>query len=172
MTRFVNKDVRAVASNLVALGFEHQGDTGGGHPRFVHPDYGTVVLPSTPSDWRWRKNLRAQVANRMGLTVRQLEDRLGVRVSTSGRPRARARASVRQTFLPRIAASGRREKPASASPAVSPAERLREIHEEMDAALARQNLAMPGSAAYRDAMDAIARLRAEKLQIDVDQEAA
>lgn len=57
----MKKDIKKLRRALERDGFTVQ-DTPGGHTRITHPDKpGIVFGPSTPSDWRALKNMKAQI---------------------------------------------------------------------------------------------------------------
>lgn len=74
----MKSEVREEMNLLRKVGWKRTGHTGGDHQAIEHPEFGRHTLPSTPSDHRWRKNQRRDIAKRMGLTLRELEIAMGV----------------------------------------------------------------------------------------------
>ena len=82
-----NKDVQKEIKTLRKLGFVYEGSNSSGHPCFHHEKYGEIVLPSTPSCSRWRKNHRADLARLLGLNSRELERKINGHSIRTGSPR-------------------------------------------------------------------------------------
>lgn len=89
-----DKAVREEAKILMGLGFEFSRCDGRDHPVFAHPVYGEIGLSRTPGDGNWRRPHRRKLAALMGITVRELEQRItgqapGKRSNTHRPPRKR-----------------------------------------------------------------------------------
>lgn len=111
-----NREVSVEADHLLSLGFQFEGHNGNGHFNFRHPRHGATFLPATPSDWRWKKNHRATIARQMGISLRELEDRLGIQRRRSGRVRFRTEDKQKQNFPRRIVESMRPAAKPEAAP--------------------------------------------------------
>lgn len=116
MKGITNREVSVEADHLLSLGFIYEGSNGNGHHNFSHPKHGATFLPATPSDWRWRKNHRTTVARQMGISLRELEDRLGIQRRRSGRVRFKTEDKQKQNFPRRIVESMRPEPKAKPAP--------------------------------------------------------
>lgn len=165
MKGVTNKDVRAEGKRLQSVGYQFEGFGGSGHLIFRHTSYGTVYLPTSPSDWRWVKNLRREVAHQMGVTLRQVEKRMGVPLSRSGRSKFKPAKRARQNG---VARSFIKPAPKPSRNGVSPKERQQQISLEIEGASIECDRAMPSSPDYEKTLDRIAHLRAEYLQIEAD----
>ncbi len=171
MKCIANREVSVEADHLLSLGFVYEGPNGNGHYNFTHPKHGATFLPATPSDWRWRKNHRATVARQMGISLRELEDRLGIQRRQSGRVKFRKNEKPRQNFLARLAEKTAADKPEPPNlPTVE--ERFERVKAEIEETHIRLNLAMPGSTTYQETLAKASRLRAELMQLREDKEAA
>lgn len=65
----MNHDTRAVVDIARQLGFSVEGVTGSGHLMLTHPDGGAVTIPSTPSDYRSRRNVIATLERVSGQRI-------------------------------------------------------------------------------------------------------
>lgn len=170
--RIANRQVRDEIHRLERLGYRAE-RSGGDHFKLIHPEYGTVHLPNTPSDWRWLKNLRSQVANQMGISVGELLDRVGVDRQRSGRTKAKVRTGgSRPSDIVRLAINAAESDPAPPVNAVTPESRERDVRAQIQELEVRSNLSVPGSTEQRSLNSAIACLRNELVQLVTDREAA
>ena len=63
-----NKEVRKLVRRAVKGGAEFVGYSGSGHVKLACPSGATLVMPSSPSDFRWARNsIRDMRAN--GVTI-------------------------------------------------------------------------------------------------------
>lgn len=70
----MNADVRDVVRLAEQLGFCFQGYSGTGHVQLAHAN-GTVTIPSTPSDHRWRANTLAHLEHVAGRKLPRVKHR-------------------------------------------------------------------------------------------------
>lgn len=57
----MKKDVGDVIDAAMAAGFEFTRRTGTGHYKLTHANGDTIVVPSSPSGSRWKKNALADI---------------------------------------------------------------------------------------------------------------
>lgn len=91
--------------DMTQLGWKYDGQTGGNHVRFTHPEYGTYIGPLTTSDKRRQRNQAlSTVAHLMGLTLADVKGRLGQSQRSQPaeerkrRRQRRRRSRARQSF--------------------------------------------------------------------------
>jgi hypothetical protein len=93
----VRKEAQAERKRLAEIGWKVHRYTGSGHVALRnedHPEWGIVVVASTPSDHRTLKNNRGEIARAMKISIAELEILLGVRQAKSnGGGRAKRRAA-------------------------------------------------------------------------------
>lgn len=167
-----NKEARTAARWLRHLGFQYVGNTGSDHPRFEHPVYGPIDIPSSPSAESLKPMLR-EVAHRMGTTKPALERRLGIRQPKRTGPKIRRRRNE-EGRRGRVIQLHRDDPPEEPRRIGTPQQRLAQLRAEQDEAKARLRLATPGTPAYRCALDDATRLRTEAFTVreELEREAA
>lgn len=69
----VTAHVREEVKILGRLGFTYARHDSRSHPVFTHPQYGDITLPSSPKGGGWKHHLRCTLAQRMSLSVPELE---------------------------------------------------------------------------------------------------
>ena len=57
----MRKEVGEMIKHAESEGFRFDRYTGTGHYRMIHENGSTVVIPSTPSGPRWKKNVMADI---------------------------------------------------------------------------------------------------------------
>lgn len=61
-------DVKRVLRQLRDLGFEVE-NRGSGHYGIRREGHLIAIVPFSPSDWRWRKNLRSDIRRATGIDI-------------------------------------------------------------------------------------------------------
>lgn len=59
MSNTYRKDVREFINEAKRQGFRCEGMTGSGHWKLRHDSGASMIVPATPSGYRWRKNMEA-----------------------------------------------------------------------------------------------------------------
>lgn len=108
----MNSEVREEMRLLSKVGWRRIGHTGGDHQAIEHPEYGRWTLPSSPSDHRWRKNQRRDIARLMGRTLRDLEIEMGVAsASRTNGARPKRERNVNGVHIHRLKIAGAFQQP-------------------------------------------------------------
>lgn len=93
-------EIKAEKNLRVQLGWKFEGTAQNGHYKFTHPEWGTCWLPFSPSDPKWKISSRRQLAQRMGISMAELSQRLG-EYDARSRPAAERKKRRRRKKAPR-----------------------------------------------------------------------
>jgi predicted RNA binding protein YcfA (HicA-like mRNA interferase family) len=155
----LRQEVEQERKRLAKLGWKEHRHTGSGHVALrneEHPEWGQVIVAISPSDHRVLKSMRREFAQRMGITLGELEIRMGIRqpkASSNGRAKRRAasprvQARRRQAELRQRTAEKKREwKQPDSEPKPDPETEKERRRREYEEAQTERRLAARGSLA-------------------------
>src|SRR5690348_6888482 len=79
----------------------------GGHVQLEHPDFGRVTFPGSPGSHRWINYQRREIAERMGISMAELNERLGASHRSQPAEVRKARRRRERVFRPIAITTGK-----------------------------------------------------------------